>query len=96
MSRPLPPTITVRFGGWQRTFGPGGDVVIGRDVRADVRLPQPLVSRTHVVLRYLDGHWVAIDNGSTNGMFVEQRRVSVRRHSRRARRSTSENPTVRG
>jgi ABC-type multidrug transport system ATPase subunit len=76
MSRPLPPTITVRFGGWQRTFGPGGDVVIGRDVHADVRLPQPLVSRTHVVLRYLDGHWVAIDNGSTNGMFVEQQRVS--------------------
>ena len=37
MSRPLAPTITVRFGGWQRTFAPGRDVVIGRDVRADVR-----------------------------------------------------------
>jgi ABC transport system ATP-binding/permease protein len=76
MSRPLPPTITVYAGGWHRTFGPGGDVVIGRDVHADVRLPQPVVSRAHVVLRYLDHHWVAIDNSSTNGMFVAGQRVS--------------------
>src|SRR3954468_965064 len=75
MNQP-PPTITVYAGGWHRTFGPGGDVVIGRDVQADVRLPQPVVSRAHVVLRYLDGHWVAVDNASTNGMFVEQQRVS--------------------
>ena len=75
MSRPLPPTITVRFGGWQRTFAPGADVVIGRDVRADVRLPHPAVSRAHVLLRYLDGRWVAIDNESKNGMFLGQRRV---------------------
>ncbi|MDT5290126.1 MAG: transport system ATP-binding/permease protein [Mycobacterium sp.] len=75
MSRPLPPTITVGSGGWQRTFAPGRDVVIGRDVRADVRIPHPGVSRSHVVLRYLDGHWVAIDNQSFNGMFVGHQRV---------------------
>jgi ABC-type multidrug transport system ATPase subunit len=75
MSRPLPPTIIVRFGGWQRRFAPGADVVIGRDVRADVRLPHPAVSRAHVLLRYLDGRWVAIDNDSKNGMFLGQRRV---------------------
>ena len=75
MSRPLPPTITVRSGAWQRTFAPGRDVVIGRDVRADVRLPHPGISRVHVLLRYLDGHWVAIDNKSFNGMFVGHRRV---------------------
>ncbi len=69
-------TITVYAGGWHRTFGPGGDVVIGRDVQADVRLPQPAVSRAHVLLRYLDGHRIAVDNASTNGMFVEQQRVS--------------------
>jgi ABC-type multidrug transport system ATPase subunit len=67
--------ITVCSGGWQRTFAPGDDVVIGRDVRADVRLPQPLVSRAHVVLRCLDGRWVAIDNESRNGIFVGDRRV---------------------
>ncbi|MDT7766594.1 MAG: transport system ATP-binding/permease protein [Mycobacterium sp.] len=75
MSRPLPPTITVHFGRWQRTFVAGGDVVIGRDVRADVRLPHPGISRAHVVLRYLDGHWAAIDNDSLNGIFVGHRRV---------------------
>src|SRR5215217_3647548 len=75
MNQP-PPTITVYAGGWHRTFGPGGDVVIGRDVQADVRLPQPGVSRAHVLLRYVDGHWIAVDNASTKGMFVEQRRVS--------------------
>jgi ABC-type multidrug transport system ATPase subunit len=76
MSRPLPPTITVRSGGWQRTFAPGRDVVIGRDVRADVRIPHLGVSRSHVILRCLDGHWVAVDDKSFNGMFVGQRRVS--------------------
>src|SRR5258705_2193021 len=78
MSRPLPPTITVSFGGWQRTFAPGRDVVVGRDVRADVRLPHPAVSRAHVLLRYHDGRWVAIDNESRNGIFLgEQREDSV-------------------
>jgi pSer/pThr/pTyr-binding forkhead associated (FHA) protein len=51
MSRPLPPWVTVCSGGWQRAFAPGDDVVIGRDVRADVRIPEPLVSRAHLVLR---------------------------------------------
>jgi ABC transport system ATP-binding/permease protein len=82
MSRPLPPTITVCADGWQSTFAPGDDVVIGRDVRADVRLPQPLVSRVHMVLRCLDGRWIAIDNESMNGIFVGDRRVpSVDIHS---------------
>ena len=75
MSRPLPPTITVYCGRWQRTFAPGRDVVIGRDVRADVRLPHPGISRAHMLLRYLNGHWVAIDNHSLNGIFVGPRRV---------------------
>src|SRR3984957_3643263 len=74
MSRPLPPTITVYCGRWQRTFAPGRDVVIGRDVRADVRLPHPGISRAHMLLRYLNGHWVAIDNHSLNGIFVGPRR----------------------
>ena len=84
MSRPLPPPITVRSGGWQRTFAPGHDVVVGRDVRADVRIPHLGVSRSHVMLRYLDGHWVAIDDKSFNGMFVGHQRVQFGRHPRRA------------
>src|ERR1700757_3966998 len=75
MSRPSPPALTVRTDGSERTFAPGHDVVIGRDLRADVRVAHPLVSRAHIVLRFDRGRWVAIDNGSLNGMFVDNRRV---------------------
>ncbi|MBV8966545.1 MAG: ATP-binding cassette domain-containing protein, partial [Mycobacteriaceae bacterium] len=75
MSRPSPPAVTVRTDGSERTFAPGHDVVIGRDLRADVRVAHPLVSRAHIVLRFDHGRWVAIDNGSLNGMFVDNRRV---------------------
>ena len=46
------PALTVRTDGSQRTFAPGHDVVIGRDLRADVRVANPLVSRAHIVLRF--------------------------------------------
>ena len=72
---PAPPALTVRTNGSKRTFAPGHDVVIGRDLRADVRIADRLVSRAHILLRFEDGRWVAIDNGSLNGMFVDQRRV---------------------
>lgn len=49
--------------------------MVGRDLRADFRIAHPLVSRAHVVLRADQGHWVAVDNGSLNGMFVAGRRV---------------------
>jgi len=54
-------------------------VVVGRDLRADIRIPHPLISRAHVVLRFdptvSGGRWTAIDNGSLNGMYVNGRRV---------------------
>ncbi len=74
MSAPL---LTVRCDGVPRTFTAGNDVVIGRDLRADVRIAHPLVSRAHVVLRFdpAAGRWLAVDNGSLNGIFVHGRRV---------------------
>jgi ABC-type multidrug transport system ATPase subunit len=75
MSRPVAPALTVRYDGSQRTFAAGNDVVIGRDLRADVRIAHPLISRAHLVLRFDQGRWMAIDNGSLNGMFVNGRRV---------------------
>lgn len=74
-SRPAPPALTVRYDGSTRTFAPGNDVVVGRDLRADIRIAHPLISRAHLVLRFDQGRWVAIDNGSLNGMFVNNRRV---------------------
>ncbi|MEB3981773.1 ATP-binding cassette domain-containing protein [Mycobacterium sp. 663a-19] len=75
MSRPAPPVLTVRYDGAERTFAAGNDVVIGRDLRADVRVAHPLISRTHLVVRFDQGRWVAIDNGSLNGLYVNNRRV---------------------
>jgi ABC-type multidrug transport system ATPase subunit len=75
MSRPAPAALTVRYDGSTRTFAPGNDVVIGRDLRADVRIAHPLISRAHLVVRFDQGRWVAIDNGSLNGMYVSGRRV---------------------
>ena len=93
MSRPLPPAITVRSGGWQRTFAPGHEIVVGRDVHADVRIPHPGISRSHLILRHLDGDWIAVDDNSSNGIFVDGHRVkSV--ESATSGPSTSATPTV--
>jgi ABC-type multidrug transport system ATPase subunit/predicted component of type VI protein secretion system len=77
MSRTATPVLTVRYEGLARTFAAGNDVVVGRDLRADVRIAHPLVSRQHLVLRFDQGRWVAIDNGSLNGTFVDGRPVSA-------------------
>ena len=77
MSRPAPPVLTVRYEGSERTFAAGNDVAIGRDLRADVRVAHPLISRTHLIVRFDQGRWIAIDNGSLNGLFVNHQRVPV-------------------
>jgi ABC transport system ATP-binding/permease protein len=79
MSGPVAPALTVRYDGSEHTFAAGHDVVVGRDLRADVRIAHPLISRAHLVLRFerQSGRWVAIDNGSLNGMFVHGRRIPV-------------------
>jgi ABC-type multidrug transport system ATPase subunit len=77
MSRPAPPTLTIRYDGSTRTFAAGNNVVVGRDIRADIRVAHALVSRVHLILRFDQGRWVAIDNGSLNGMYVNGRRVAA-------------------
>jgi ABC transport system ATP-binding/permease protein len=52
-------------------------VVVGRDLRADLRVAHPLVSRAHLLLRFEQGRWLAIDNGSSNGTYVNGHRVPV-------------------
>ncbi len=77
MSAPAPPALTVRHDGSERTFAAGNDVVVGRDLRADIRITHPLISRAHLLLRFDQGRWLAIDNSSLNGTFVNGRRVPV-------------------
>jgi ABC-type multidrug transport system ATPase subunit/pSer/pThr/pTyr-binding forkhead associated (FHA) protein len=75
MSQPLPPMVTVCSGDVKRTFPPGRDVIVGCDVRADLRIPHPAISRAHVILRCVDGQWTALDNDSLNGVFAGAERV---------------------
>jgi ABC-type multidrug transport system ATPase subunit len=77
MSHAAPPALTVRYDGAQRTFAAGHDVVVGRDLRADMRITHPLISRAHLLLRFDQGRWLAIDNGSLNGTYANGRRVPV-------------------
>jgi ABC-type multidrug transport system ATPase subunit len=77
MTAPAPPALTVRHDGSERTFAAGHDVVIGRDLRADMRITHPLISRAHLLLRFDQGRWLAIDNGSLNGTFANGRKVPV-------------------
>ena len=44
-----------------------GRYVIGRDARCDLRLTHNSVSRRHAVLYPVDGQWMLVDLGSTNG-----------------------------
>jgi len=77
VSRPAPPLLTIWHDGSEQTFAPGQDVVIGRDLRADIRIPDPRISRAHLILRFEQGKWVAIDNGTVNGTFVNGYRMPV-------------------
>ena len=77
MTAPAPPALTVRYDGSERTFAAGHDVVVGRDLRADMRITHPLISRAHLLLRFDQGRWLAIDNGSLNGTFANGRKVPV-------------------
>jgi ABC transport system ATP-binding/permease protein len=42
-----------------------------------MRITHPLISRAHLLLRFDQGRWLAIDNGSLNGTFVNGRRVPI-------------------
>ncbi|WP_099288273.1 ATP-binding cassette domain-containing protein [Mycobacterium persicum] len=75
MNTVAPPVLTVSGLGPQRTFAAGHDIIVGSDVRADMRVTHPSVSRAHLLLRFEHGRWMAIDNGSHEGTFVDNRRV---------------------
>ncbi|MGO9153888.1 ATP-binding cassette domain-containing protein [Mycobacterium sp.] len=77
MSRPAPPVLTIRHNGSQQSFAPGHEVVVGRDLYADLRIADPRISRAHLILRFDQGRWMAIDNGSLNGTYLNGYRMPV-------------------
>ena len=83
MSHPAPPVLTVRHDGSEGTFAAGHDVVIGRDLRADMRITHPLVSRAHLLLRFEQGRWLG-DRQRLAERHLRQRPAGAgRRHPRR-------------
>ena len=72
-------TVVVRSGDSQSPPSISFDaprIVIGRGEGCEVRLPDPSVSHRHASLRQRDAGYVLIDEGSTNGTFVGQVRLS--------------------
>jgi cytochrome P450/NADPH-cytochrome P450 reductase len=70
------PPLLVRTRDGERSLPPGPAYLVGRDPEADIVIPDACVSWQHSVLRYAGGHWVLADNGSSNGTFVNERRIT--------------------
>lgn len=77
VNRPARPALTIRHDGSQISFAAGYEVLVGRDLHADLRIPDPRISRAHLILRFDQGRWLAIDNGSLNGTYVNGYRIPV-------------------
>jgi len=58
-----------------RTHDVAGEVWLGRAKDVDVPLRSPSVSRRHARLELEDGCWFVVDEGSSNGVVVDGRRV---------------------
>jgi ABC-type multidrug transport system ATPase subunit len=77
MTRPAQPVLTARSDRSEGSFAAGRDVVVGSDLRADLRVAHPLIARAHVLLRFDQGRWRAVDNNSLNGVYLDGQRVPV-------------------
>lgn len=77
MSSPGAQQITVRHDGTERVFDATQQITMGRAPEVTLFVDSPLVSRVHAILSYEAGSWMLTDNGSTNGVFVDARRLST-------------------
>jgi pSer/pThr/pTyr-binding forkhead associated (FHA) protein/transcriptional regulator with XRE-family HTH domain len=72
------PILIVRFGSVDEVLRPGdGPVFIGRELPAQLRIDDPRISRTHARIESAGARWVAVDEASTNGVFLDGRKVST-------------------
>jgi cytochrome P450/NADPH-cytochrome P450 reductase len=65
----------VRAQGSDQSLRPGPAYLIGRDPVCDIVICDAHVSWQHAMLRLENGRWALLDNGSTNGIYAEGRRV---------------------
>jgi len=91
-----PARLRIRHEGSQVSFAAGYEVVIGRDLYADLRIPDPRISRAHLILRFDQGRWLAIDNGSLKRHLRQRLPNAGDRPAMTARAFTSGIPPGRG
>ena len=78
-AKPFSPFVTPL----QLRRDPGGEqvqlasphVVVGRSSDAGLRLIDPDISRQHCRLEFVDGVWRVVDLASTNGVYLNGRRI---------------------
>ncbi|MGZ6881097.1 MAG: FHA domain-containing protein, partial [Mycobacteriaceae bacterium] len=69
------PLLVVQTQGFDRSLPAGPSYRVGRDPQCDIVITDARVSWQHAVLRLDDGHWLLVDDGSTNGTYAEDRRI---------------------
>lgn len=72
-----PTKIIVRGGGKPVTKRLRGTIEIGRADSCDVQLDDTYVSQMHAKIYNRNGAWAVEDLGSTNGTYLNQRRLTV-------------------
>ena len=70
------PPLLVRIQGSEWSLPAGSCYLVGRDPGCDIVVADGRVSWRHAVFRLEEGRWVLADNGSTNGIYAGDRRVS--------------------
>jgi ABC-type multidrug transport system ATPase subunit len=56
-------------------LGPAGTLIVGRTAENDLLIDHPLISRHHAHFERNGGWWTVTDLGSTNGTYVNGRRI---------------------
>jgi ABC transport system ATP-binding/permease protein len=69
------PALVVRTQGFDRSLQAGPAYKIGRNPASDIVVNDSRVSWQHAVLRLEHENWLLEDSGSTNGTFLDSRRV---------------------
>jgi pSer/pThr/pTyr-binding forkhead associated (FHA) protein len=69
-----------------RAFALNGEITLGRAAGCQVPLDDAYASQVHARVFERDGHWYVEDLGSTNGTYLNRRRVAgpmvIKRHDR--------------
>ena len=68
-------TFTAGTGARRMELREGGEIVIGRSRQADLHVNSPRLSRRHCVIRFAERGLTLSDNNSSNGTFVNGRRI---------------------